>query len=193
MRAAAYLLPQAVVAIPLGLVAAALFNAQRHRPAARQTLCALIGLACVATVVLLWLLPASNQAFRILMASRPAAPPPRPARNWTLRTLASDVSGRRGAAGGVVTAGPGLFTRESRCCSDRWRSEHSPSRWSRPLTKTMAALLIGGYLGFFIWPAPVAMGELGIPPPALAPWVPNLLALAAARVLRASSVNRAAA
>ncbi len=194
-----YLLPQAVVALPISLVAASLWNSRRDRPAARRTLIGMIAVATLGTVALLWVLPDSNQAFRELMYGDRLRPPSRGANELGFVSLLR-------ALGRPAWVGPWNSTPSLRLAFyGRLALVTSPlvfgalamalSRpYRRGVAMALAAIFTLSYLSYFIWPAALLLrAEQGLLSPFIAAWAPNLVALTILVALKLASVNRRSA
>jgi lipopolysaccharide export LptBFGC system permease protein LptF len=196
---ALYLVPQAVVTMPIALLMAAALNRQHHGRAARQTLLALTVAASIATVVVIvWVLPESNQAFRSLIFANRGRPPSRGLNEMDLGTLmrafrdigwlspTTSLSSLRLAFFGRVAffVTPLLFA----LLGDGLR---------RCFSRRQAALIGSAFaMAFFFWyigPDFDALVKQGTVSPFAAAFGPNAAALLTILLLRLSSVNRAAA
>jgi lipopolysaccharide export LptBFGC system permease protein LptF len=186
-RLAIYLVPQAVpLALPLGLMSGILFGLRDYVPTRRvQWTIAVLAIGCSAAafVILAWLLPAGNQAFRELMAGQRLL---RGMNELTLRELAATdlVQIRR-----LITAettsrfafafhsrlalafAPLMLSLFSLGIAHRSRHEHGR------LTMSLTTLIMSFAYYVLLYGARAEFNA-GWLPPMVAGWGPNLVVLA---------------
>jgi hypothetical protein len=197
VRLAWYLLPQAVVALPIALLLTATFHARQDRPVARRTIIALTIMATVATfIMLLWVLPESNQAFRALFFGG-RRPPSRGPNEVDLRTLLRALNGD-GWLGPTFSTPSIMLAFYSRIAFFATPILYAllgmalRRRFPRRRATVIASITAGAYLLWYIGPDFSDLVAAGHIPAFVAAFVPNALALVGVCGLRLRSVDRSA-
>jgi lipopolysaccharide export LptBFGC system permease protein LptF len=198
LRSAFYLLPQAVVTLPIALLLAATLNRHHDGRCARQTLLVLTVAASVATViVIVWVIPESNQAFRSIVFGGRGRLPSRGLNEMDLWTLLRAFKDAGWLAPTMSTTSVRLafFSRIAffvtpllfAVLGDAIRRRFG--RWNAAL---ISSLFAAAFFFWYVGPDFEALIARGTVSPFVAAFGPNAVALAAALLLRLRSVNRAA-